>query len=197
MTDERTSARAPWKALGLVALGLAAGAGGTLLLRPAPKGAAETPAPKKQMYQCPMHPQIIQDHPGDCPICGMALVPMDGEGAASGLDSHAVVKIDPERQQLIGLRTEAAVEGPVGGTWRALGRVTPDETRIRKVTVKVEGFVEKLFVDFTGRTVAKGEPLFTFYSPEFVSAQKEYLLALRTRKALEGGSLQGTGGDLL
>lgn len=243
--DSPAPARAPrLRTLGLVALGLVAGIGGTLMLRPAPKHdhdheAASAAAPKKQMYQCPMHPQIIQDHAGTCPICGMDLVPMEGEaakdrgkivyyrspmnpsqtspvpakdemgmdyvavyegdlkGEGAGIESHATVKIDHERQQLIGLRTEKVVEGTVSGELRALGRVAVDETRVRKVTVKVEGFVEKLFVDFVGRPVAKGQPLFSLYAPEFVSAQREYLLALKTQKALSGGSLQASGGDLL
>jgi Cu(I)/Ag(I) efflux system membrane fusion protein len=201
---EPTSSRAPrLRTLGLVALGLVAGIGGTLLLRPAKTGlaheGASAAAPKKQMYQCPMHLQILQDHFGTCPICAMDLVPV-GDGAeaqGAGLADHSVVKIDTERQQLIGLRTEQAVEGPLGGELRALGRVVVDETRVRKVNVKVEGFVEKLFVDFVGKPVAKGQPLFSLYSPEFVSAQREYLLALQTQKALSGGSLQGSGGELL
>jgi Cu(I)/Ag(I) efflux system membrane fusion protein len=232
------------RTLGLVALGLVAGIGGTLLLRPAPKHdheheAASAMAPRKQMYQCPMHPQIIQDHAGTCPICGMDLVPMESDAPkekgkivyyvspmnpsltsqvpmkdemgmdyvpvyegdlkneGAGSDTHATVKIDHERQQLIGLRTEKVAEGTVSGELRALGRVAVDETRVRKVNVKVEGFVEKLFVDFVGKPVAKGQPLFSLYSPEFVSAQREYLLALKTQKALSGGSLQSSGGDLL
>jgi membrane fusion protein, copper/silver efflux system len=193
------------RTLGLVALGLIAGVGGTLLLRPTAKdghqrAAAGAMSPKQQMYQCPMHPQIIMDHPGNCPICGMALVPMAGDvpkGQGSAIEDHSAVTIDPERQQLIGLRTEKVAEGSVSGELHALGRVVADETRVRKVNVKVEGFVEKLFVDFVGKPVAKGQPLFSLYSPEFVSAQREYLLALSTQKALSGGSLQGSGGELL
>ncbi len=232
------------RTLGLVVLGLVAGIGGTLLLRPGAKddhqhAAASASSPKKQMYQCPMHPQIIQDHAGTCPICTMDLVPMESDapkdrgkilfyrnpmnpgitaqvpmkdemgmdyvpvyegdlkGEGAGLEDHSVVKVDSERQQLIGLRTEKVAEGTVSGEFRALGRVVVDETRVRKVNVKVEGFVEKLFVDFIGKPVAKGQPLFTIYSPDFVSAQREYLLALKTQKALSGGSLQGSGGDLL
>jgi Cu(I)/Ag(I) efflux system membrane fusion protein len=128
----------------------------------------------------------------------MDLVLMEEGGAGSStVPGHAVVTIDAERQQLIGLKTAAVVEGPVGGAFRALGRVAVDETRVRKVTVKVEGFVERLYVDFVGKPVAKGQPLFSLYSPEFVSAQREYLLALRTQKSLAGGALQGSGGDLL
>ncbi|BDU74066.1 efflux RND transporter periplasmic adaptor subunit [Mesoterricola silvestris] len=182
----------------LMLLALAAGVGGTLLLRPRPKEHVHQ-APAKTMYQCPMHPQIIQDHPGDCPICGMALVAMDGSNAsdANGPDGHATVAIDLERQQLIGLTTTAAVEGSVGGEIRTTARIAPDETRIRHMHVKVDGYVEKLFVDFVGMPVAKGQALFTFYSPDFVSAQQEYLLALRTRKALKGGEREGSGQELL
>ena len=238
-----TSRATRFRTLGLVALGLVAGAGGALLLRPAfthdhAHEAAAATVPK-QMYQCPMHPQIIKDHAGSCPICGMDLVPMEGhappdkgkivfyrnpmnpsitspvpmkdemgmdylpvhegdlQGEGAAIDSHATVTIDTERQQLIGLRTAPVVEGSVSGEFRTAGRVVPDETRIRKVNVKVDGFVEKLFVDFIGKPVAKGQPLFSFYSPEFVSAQREYLLALKTQKALAGGTLQASGGDLL
>ena len=200
MPTEPTSRRFHPALIALLALAL--GIGGTwVAMRPARPHAHETPpqAAPKQMYQCPMHLQIIQDHPGDCPICGMALVPMEGGESKGGhsTDTHAAVTIDAQRQQLIGLRTEKVTEGPVGGEFRASGRVAVDETRVRKVNVKVEGFVEKLFVDFVGKPVAKGSPLFSLYSPEFVSAQQEYLLALRTQKALAGGSLQGSGGDLL
>jgi Cu(I)/Ag(I) efflux system membrane fusion protein len=248
MTDEpipsKPSHSTRIRTLGLLALGLAVGIGSTLLLRPTAKDghrheAASAASPKQQMYQCPMHPQIIMDHPGTCPICGMTLVPMasdvpkdkgkllfyrspmnpsltsqvprkdemgmdyvpvyegelKGEGAV--IEDHSAVTIDQERQQLIGLRTEKVVEGSVSGELHALGRVVVDETRVRKVNVKVEGFVEKLFVDFVGKPVAKGQPLFSLYSPEFVSAQQEYLLALSTQKALSGGSLQGSGGELL
>jgi len=231
-----------WKGSGLIALGLVVGVGATILVRPPREAHAHesaSPAPRKQMYQCPMHLQIIMDHPGDCPICGMKLVPMEGEppkdkgkivfyrspmnpsitsqvpmkdemgmdyvpvhegelkGEGAGLEGHAAVTIDPERQQLIGLKTAKVAEGPVSGELRALGRVAVDETRVRKVNVKVEGYVEKLFVDFVGMPVAKGQALFSLYSPEFVSAQREYLLALKTQKALEGGTLQSSGSELL
>ncbi len=237
------------RALGLVALGLVVGIGTTLLLRPVGHGehapeASTAGAPHKQMYQCPMHPQNIQDHPGDCSICGMKLVPIEDAGAQAsptegkgrivlyrspmnpsitspkpmkdemGMDfvpvyegdlkgegpsvaDHAAVTIDHERQQLIGLRTAKASLVTVGGEIRTNARLAVDETRVRKINVKVEGFVEKLFVDFIGKPVRAGQPLFSLYSPEFVSAQREYLLALKTQKALATGSLAESGSGLL
>jgi len=188
----------PFRALAFTALGLVAGVGGTLLLRRPTVPAAGQPEAKKQMYQCPMHLQILQDHPGTCPICAMDLVTIEEiQGGSSEVAGLAGVTIDTDRQQLIGLRTVKVVEGPVGGELRTSVRLVPDETRVRRINVKVEGFVEKLYADFVGKAVAKGQPLFSLYSPEFVSAQREFLLALKTQKALSGGSLQQSGGDLL
>ncbi len=76
--------------------------------------------------------------------------------------------------------------GQVGGAWRTVGRVAVDETRVRHVNVKVPGFVERIYVDFVGKPVRRGEPLFSIYSPELLAAQEEYLLALRTQKTLAG-----------
>jgi Cu(I)/Ag(I) efflux system membrane fusion protein len=154
---------------------------------------------KPLFYRSPMDPSITS------PVfrkddMGMDYLPVyaeDLKGEGDSTATHATVTIDDARQQLIGLRTAKVEEGVVGGELRATGRVAVDETRVRKVTVKVEGFVEKLYVDFLGKPVAKGAPLFSLYSPEFVSTQQEFLLALKTQKALAGGGLQTSGGDLL
>ena len=187
----------------LLALGMVLGIGGTRLVGHHHPDPVRSAPGKKQMYQCAMHPQVLLDYPGDCPICGMKLVPVAAEppsqaqAEAQTSDGHVPVRIDLDRQQLIGLSTAEVAEGPVSAELRATGRVTVDETRVRKLNVKVEGFVDELFVDYLGKPVAKGAPLFSLYSPEFLSAQQEYLLALRTRKALAGGSLQSSGVDLL
>ncbi|WP_375773312.1 efflux RND transporter periplasmic adaptor subunit [Archangium gephyra] len=172
----------------------------------APATAATTPAasePAATKYQCPMHPSVVQDQPGKCPICGMDLVPMTPTSAAPGdpgtpaVEGLAPVTIDPSRQQLIGLRTAPVTEGKVGGTWRTNGRVAMDETRVRRVTLKVPAFVERVYADFTGKPVQRGEPLFSVYSPELLAAQEEYLLALRTRQALGQTGGMSADGDAL
>jgi membrane fusion protein, copper/silver efflux system len=159
-------------------------------------------AAQKAQYQCPMHPSIVQDHPGDCPICGRKLGKLKGAAAGAGaamtdapVEGLATINIDPARQQLIGLRTAAATRGQVGGSWRTVGRVAVDETRIAHVNVKVSGFMEHVHADFIGKTVKKGDPLFSIYSPELLSAQEEYLLALRTRDRLRSTHSQGSDGD--
>jgi membrane fusion protein, copper/silver efflux system len=119
-----------------------------------------------------------------------------GEGGAK-VDGLATVNIDPQRQQLIGLRTAAATRGPVAATWRTVGKVAVDETRVHHVNIKVSGFIETVFVDYVGKQVKRGEPLFTLYSPDLLSVQQEYLLALRTQKALAGGTGGESGDDLV
>jgi Cu(I)/Ag(I) efflux system membrane fusion protein len=170
---------------------------------PAATTTATASEPAATKYQCPMHPSIVQDHPGKCPICGMDLVPMTPASASPGdpggpaVEGLAPVTIDPSRQQLIGLRTAPVTEGKVGGTWRTSGRVAMDETRVRRVTLKVPAFVERVYADFTGKPVRQGEPLFSVYSPDLLAAQEEYLLALRTRQALSQAGGMATDGDAL
>jgi len=78
-----------------------------------------------------------------------------------------------------------------------VGRVAIDETHVHHVNVKAGGFVERIYVDFTGMAVKKGQPLFDLFSPELLAVQKEFLLAIKTRKALEKGGLTGKSGDEL
>jgi len=156
---------------------------------------AAAPAEQKAQWQCPMHPSIVQDHPGDCPICGMRLVKVEKtEAAPEGLSG---VTIDPARQQLIGLRIAHVEQGPVGGAWRTSGRVAIDETRVHHVNVKFSGFMEHVHADFIGRPVTKGEPIFSIYSPELLAAQQEFLLAIETRKRLAASGGLAADGDAL
>jgi Cu(I)/Ag(I) efflux system membrane fusion protein len=150
-----------------------------------------------------MHPAYVSDRPGDCPICGMKLVPIEPAGHAASLDGghdpadgYVTVQIDSQRQQLIGLRLTPVTRAALGAGWRTVGRVAVDETRVRRINVKVDGFVEKLYVDFVGKPVRRGQALFALYSPELVSAQSEYLLALKTRSQL-GPAQQRSGEELV
>jgi membrane fusion protein, copper/silver efflux system len=159
---------------------------------------------KKEQWQCPMHPSVVEDHPGDCPICGMRLVKVEGaqvplaEAAdAPTPEGLVTVTIDAGRQQLIGLKIAHVERGPVGGSWRTSGRVAFDETRIHHVNVKFSGFMEHVHANFIGRAVRKGEPLFSIYSPELFAAQEEFLLALRTRRTLAAAGGLTPDGDAL
>jgi Cu(I)/Ag(I) efflux system membrane fusion protein len=109
----------------------------------------------------------------------------------------AAVTIDPSRQQLIGLRTAKVSKGSVGGSWHTVARIEVAPTHVRKTNVKIEGFVERVFVDFVGQSVRKGQPLFSIYSPALLAAQNEYLLALQTRESLAKSGALAENGDSL
>jgi Cu(I)/Ag(I) efflux system membrane fusion protein len=94
------------------------------------------------------------------------------------------VQISPEKQQLIGVKIGTAEMKPLEKVIRTVGRVDYDEKRIVTISPKIGGWIEDLFVDFTGKYVMKGDPLLTIYSPELVSTQEEYLIALRAKKDL-------------
>jgi membrane fusion protein, copper/silver efflux system len=187
--------------------GLALGGGAAWWIGRGEPASSKLSGEARVRYTCPMHPTIVSDHPGDCPICGMALVRVGGgdapatghdHGPGSAVEGLATVTIDPQRQQLIGLRTAEAWLGPVGESWRTVGRVAVDETNVHHVNIKVGGFVDTVYVDYVGKPVRRGERLFSIYSPDLLSVQQEYLLALRTRKALaEGGIASGAGDDLV
>ena len=98
------------------------------------------------------------------------------------------VQISPERQQLIGVRIGTVERRFLGKVIRTVGRVDYDEQKIVTVSLKVGGWIEDLYVDFTGKYVKEGEPLLTIYSPELVSTQEEYLLALKAKKSLTKSS---------
>ncbi len=132
-------------------------------------------AEEKQMYTCGMHPQVLQDHPGNCPICGMKLTPVLG-GAGDG----GGILIDPVTVQNMGLRTAVLTNGPLRRQVRTVGTVDYEEPSLADVTTKYEGWVEELLVDAVGASVHRGDPLFRVYSPELYSAQQEYLLALKS-----------------
>ena len=114
---------------------------------------------------------------------GMTMESIQKEGKMQEVAS-GTVQISPERQQLIGVKFGTVEMRPLEKVIRTVGRVDYDEKRIVTVSLKVGGWIEDLYVDFTGRFVRKGEPLLTIYSPELVSTQEEYLLAVRAKKSL-------------
>jgi len=176
----------------------AAGAGYWIGTRHAHEAPADAGAPR---YQCPMHPTYVSDQPGECPICHMALVPIGERDTRLGtaepmrVEGRATVSLTPERRRLLGLRSKEVVERDLTRAIRTVGRVAVDERRLNHVHVKYDGYVEDLYVDFTGRYVKHGEPLLSIYSPDLVATQQEYLLALRARRELQGKHTLAQGGE--
>ena len=210
------------------------------LLRPRPGDNAAKLAQGAAKYTCGMHPFIISDKPGQCPICGMTLtkieeagsvaaaagapaqgggkgerkivfyrnpmnpsvtspVPAKDEmgmdyvpvyedelrGGGSAVAGYATVKVGAESLRLAGVQTAPAAREKISRSIRAVGNVVPDETRIRRVQTKIEGWIEKLHVSFTGQFVSKGQPLLDIYSPELVASQREYLVAIEMRERMK------------
>jgi len=203
-----------------------------------PHAGGDNAATTADKYTCGMHPFIISDKPGNCPICGMALTKIEGSTAPGGVaatssapaakpsagarkilfyrnpmnptvtsptpakdemgmdyvpvyeeeakagagggdlpEGYASVSVGMERARLAGIQSATAMRETISHPVRAVGIVVPDETRVRRVQSKVEGWIEKLHANFTGQLVTKGQPLLEIYSPDLVSAQREYLLA--------------------
>ena len=160
------------------------------------------PEPKAGKYLCPMHPEVVSDKPGQtCPKCGMDLVKeSELQVPAAGGHDHAAmtatappaehtpratVSLDLRRQQLAGVRLATVERTTMTHQVRAVGTVQFDESRLSDVNVRVEGFVRDLHVDTTGQYVARGQPLFSLYSPELLATEREYLLALRSREQVQ------------
>ena len=129
-------------------------------------------------YRCPMHPDIVRDEPGKCPVCGMDLVKVERQQVGTGTTGPEV-RISPAVINNIGVRTTAARLGAPERRAATVGYVAFDERRMRQVQPRAEGWIEGLAVRATGETVTAGQLLFTLYSPMLESAQQEYLDAQR------------------
>ena len=163
-------------------------------------------ASQKDVYYCPMHKTYHSDKPGNCPICSMKLVKLEGPSTATAAESAAKVEptagapaatpnpspasqdnaifVPPEKQQLIGMRSVPAEMGTLTKDIRIVGKVSYDETRLTHIHSKVSGYIEEVFADSVGKSVRAGDPLFTIYSPDLVATEQDFLLALKSRELL-------------
>ncbi len=135
---------------------------------------------KKTLYRSTMMPNEISDKPGKDSM-GMEMVPFESEAPASGsagLPGLATVAISPENRKLMNLKLATAEMKNLSRQLRTSARIVADETRLFRVTTKIDGYVEKLFVNATGQAVRRGQPLLSIYSPELVASQQEFLSAL-------------------
>jgi len=136
------------------------------------------------VYQCPMHPEVIEAEPGACPICGMDLVPRDAVGVMPGKqedesgEEQGTVVIDPVQIQNMGVVSVPATLGEMARTVRTVGILDFNADQISWVNTKFSGWIEKVHVTYVGQTVVTGETLFEIYSPELVTTQDEYLRAM-------------------
>jgi RND family efflux transporter MFP subunit len=164
----------------------------------ASKRAAPAASQRRVLYYVdPMHPAYTSDKPGIAPDCGMQLQPVYADDAGTGTPRPELpaamppgaIRISPERQQLIGVKFATVEHGAASRSIRTVGKVTFDETRVAHVHTRIEGWIEKVFVDFTGDVVKAGQPMLTIYSPEMLASQQELLLARRARDLMQANPL--------
>ena len=220
------------KTLAILILGVLVG--GTITYLVVPKGVSTTSGMlegNKQLYSCGMHPEVLSEEPGDCPICNMKLTPIKNSArepkgtrvkgeilywrapmdpteiyekpgkSKMGMDLIPVyegeeaggsgsITIDGTIQQNMNLRTAMVARRQVTRVIRAYGKVTYAQDQQYSVNTKLNGWIEKLYVNTAGQQVRKGEPLLEIYSPELVSTQEEYLLALRNSEKMASSSFE-------
>ncbi|MCK5052097.1 MAG: efflux RND transporter periplasmic adaptor subunit [Candidatus Cloacimonetes bacterium] len=132
-----------------------------------------------EYYTCPMHPTVVQDEEGDCPICGMDLVLEKGDKSENKKTTGSIT-IDPTIVQNMGVRVKHVSYRDISHTIRTIGKVEIADNKSYSVNLRFSGWIEKIFADKVGQEIRRGEKLFEIYSPELISAQEEYLLAVNT-----------------
>lgn len=138
---------------------------------------------KAGVWTCSMHPQIHLPNPGQCPICGMNLIPLE-----SGKDDEGgprEMSVSENSARLMEIETVPVERRFVTANVRMVGKIDYDETRVSHITAWVPGRLDRLFVDYTGVPVKKGDHMVSLYSPELLSAQEELLQSIGAAKSLE------------
>ena len=135
----------------------------------------QTVVSEETIWTCSMHPQIRQPKPGKCPICFMDLIPVE-VGSPAGAGPRQLV-VSEETARLMEIETAAVQRKFVAVEVRMVGKIDFDETRVKNITAWVPGRIDRLYVDFTGITVNKGDHMVELYSPQLISAQAELLQA--------------------
>jgi Cu(I)/Ag(I) efflux system membrane fusion protein len=146
------------------------------------------PAGQEKVWVCPMHPEIMQDHPGTCPICGMDLV----ESKSHTAHDHSI-HIDSETIQKLGVRLARVKRSTIADEVRTYGNVTADERTLYNIHSFFEGVIRKSYIHSVGQKIRKGQVIYEIYSPELIMQQKDYLKYVSRRNQI----LQTIAGDSL
>lgn len=153
---------------------------------PGHQAAKETTTKKAELWTCSMHPQIKLPKPGQCPICFMDLIPLNADDADNG--GLRELTVSEAAKALMRIETAPVERRFVTAEVRMVGKIDYDETRVSFITAWVPGRIDRLFVDYTGVPVKKGDHMVYLYSPELLSAQEELLQAIKTATRLENSA---------
>lgn len=172
----------------LIALAVFVVIGGALLiLLQEPDGSAGTTVEASgQIWTCSMHPQVRLPKPGKCPICSMPLIPAKpaAKPASTNEDSGSMLELSEHARAMASVETVPVQRRKMSREIRVVGKVQYNETALANITTRVEGYVERLFVDYTGIEVKVGDHLVEIYSPDLLVAQQELLIALESQRNL-------------
>ncbi|WPU94675.1 efflux RND transporter periplasmic adaptor subunit [Mucilaginibacter sabulilitoris] len=137
----------------------------------------------KAYYTCSMHPQVHEDHPGNCPVCGMNLIKVEVSQMSMSMGGNRVL-LTKTQMQLGGIKTDTVKEQNTGEEKSLTGTVTTNENKTDQLSARIAGRIQRLFVRTTGETIRIGQPIYTVYSEDLLEAEKEYLLAKEQAKKL-------------
>jgi Cu(I)/Ag(I) efflux system membrane fusion protein len=137
----------------------------------------------KTYYTCSMHPQVHEDHPGNCPVCGMKLIKVEVTGNSMDM-AASKIRLTATQVQLAGIQTDTVREENVGSEKTLTGTVTMDENKAEELSARLAGRIQQLFVRTIGEKIAIGQPVYAIYSEDLQEAEKEYLLARQQQKML-------------
>ena len=173
-----TRAKVVVAAIGVAALALAA----TLISQKSPTAASvpsSSAAPEGEVWTCSMHPQIRLPKPGKCPICSMPLIRVGGDTKSSATE-EPMLQLSEHARAMASVETVPVERRRLSHELRAVGKVQYNETALATVTSRVDGYIERLFVDFTGIEVREGDHLVEIWSPDLFIAQEELFSELRS-----------------
>jgi Cu(I)/Ag(I) efflux system membrane fusion protein len=139
---------------------------------------------KPQTYTCPMHPQVIKNEMGTCPICGMDLVPFEKNS------NDKALKIDEKRQALANITAVMIGTGNLSGVKQLNGRLVVNPEQSSYISSRIAGRIEELYIRETGVKVSKGQPLYKLYSEQLATLQQEYLMAVAQEKQFQGDKIE-------
>lgn len=174
----------------LIALAVIVVAGGAVLFfNGSPDGGADRAAESSgQIWTCSMHPQLRLPKPGKCPICSMPLIPAKPAAKSATTNatlaaaSESMLELSEHARAMAGVETAPVQRRKMSREIRVVGKVQYNETALANITTRVEGYVERLFVDYTGIEVKAGDHLVEIYSPDLLVAQQELLIALDSQR---------------
>ncbi|MFC1671908.1 efflux RND transporter periplasmic adaptor subunit [Planctomycetota bacterium] len=152
---------------------------------PVPGGAAAETEKKVKFWTCSMDPQIKQPDPGLCPLCAMDLIPVYDSGGEEGTGPRTLV-MSKAAAALAEVETASVERKFVEARVQLAGKIDYDETRLKHITARFPGRLDRLYVNYTGVSVRKGDHLINIYSPELLSAQEELIQARKTHEKAKG-----------